>query len=61
MIQGDAGVNHGDPGRPLLDEKRSVIAITVSSLSSNNSPLGVNFFIPVDDALKALALTPGGS
>jgi hypothetical protein len=44
----------------LVHEKGAVIA-TVGGRSSNDTPPGVNFFIPIDDALKALALTPGAS
>ncbi|MDB5443355.1 MAG: hypothetical protein JWP73_1731 [Phenylobacterium sp.] len=61
LIQSDAGVNHGNSGCPLLDEKGSVIAITVSGILPASMQLGLNFFIPIDDALKALALTPGAS
>jgi S1-C subfamily serine protease len=59
-IQSDVAVNHGNSGGPLLDEKGRVIGITVSGLAPNGSPVGVNFFIPIGDALRALALTPAG-
>jgi hypothetical protein len=57
-IQSDVAVTHGNSGGPLLDEKGRVIGITVSGLAPNGSPIGLNFFIPIDDALLALALTP---
>jgi S1-C subfamily serine protease len=56
-IQSDAGVNHGNSGGPLIDEKGQVVAITVSGLLPNSMQMGLNFFIPIDDALKVLSLT----
>jgi S1-C subfamily serine protease len=57
-IQSDVTVNHGNSGGPLIDDKSQVIALTVSGRAPNGSPIGLNFFIPIEDALKALALTP---
>jgi serine protease Do len=59
-IQSDVAVTHGNSGGPLLDEKGRVIGITASGLAPNGSPIGLNFFIPIDDALKALSLTMAG-
>jgi serine protease Do len=58
FIQSDAGVNHGNSGGPLLDDKGAVVAITVSGILPDSMQMGLNFFIPIDDALKALSLTP---
>lgn len=57
-IQSDVVVNHGNSGGPLLDEKGAVIGITVSGIDIGGAPAGINLFIPINDALKALALTP---
>jgi S1-C subfamily serine protease len=59
-IQSDVMVNHGSSGGPLLDEKGNVIGLTVSGRQDNGVPVGLNFFIPIDDALKALSLTFAG-
>jgi S1-C subfamily serine protease len=59
-IQSDVAVTHGNSGGPLLDEKGQVIGLTVSGMAPNGSPIGLNFFIPIEDALRALALTPAG-
>jgi serine protease Do len=59
-IQSDVMVNHGSSGGPLLDEKGNVIGLTVSGHQDNGVPIGLNFFIPIDDALKALSLTFAG-
>ena len=58
-IQSDAVVNGGNSGGPLLDEEGSVVGITVSGMEIGGAPVGINLFIPIDDALRALSLTPG--
>lgn len=59
-IQSDVAVTHGNSGGPLLDDKGSVVGLTVSGLEPDGAPVGLNFFIPIDDALKALAIVPAG-
>ncbi|HEX3699881.1 MAG TPA: S1C family serine protease [Phenylobacterium sp.] len=56
-IQSDAGINHGNSGGPLLDGKGAVVGIAVSGILPNSMQLGLNFFIPIDDALQSLDLT----
>ena len=60
FIQSDAAITHGNSGGPLLDEKGRVIGVASSGLEANGAPLGINFFIPIEDALKALRLAPPG-
>ena len=55
-IQSDVSITHGSSGGALLDENGSVIGITVSRVEQDGST-GINFFIPIDDALKTLSLT----
>lgn len=57
FIQSDVVVNHGNSGGPLLDANGQVIGLTVSGIASNGAPIGLNFFIPIGDALRALGLT----
>lgn len=59
-IQSEVTVNPGNSGGPLLDEKGSVLGITVLRFGAEGIPTGINLFIPIDDALRALALTPAG-
>ncbi|HLZ75034.1 S1C family serine protease [Phenylobacterium sp.] len=56
-IQSDVAVTHGNSGGPLLDDKGRVIGITHSGLAPTGTPIGLNFFIPIGDALRALSLT----
>ncbi|MBI3345915.1 MAG: serine protease [Burkholderiales bacterium] len=52
VLQSDAAVTFGSSGGPLLDGDGRVIAITVAISGAG----GFNFFIPIEDALKALQL-----
>ena len=56
FIQSDVAVTHGNSGGPLLDEKGAIVGLTVSGLAPEGSQIGLNFFIPIEDALKVLAI-----
>lgn len=58
FIQSDVAVDHGNSGGPLLDEKGQVVAITEWGYAPDGVSHNLNFFIPIDDALKALAIEP---
>jgi S1-C subfamily serine protease len=58
FIQSDVGINPGNSGGPLLDEKGFVVGLSVSRYQVNDAPTGLNLFIPIADALDALALKP---
>ncbi|HEY3950179.1 S1C family serine protease [Phenylobacterium sp.] len=58
LIQSDVAVNHGNSGGPLLDESGRVIGLTDWGRMENGVPVGVNLFIPIDDALRTLNLIP---
>lgn len=53
-LQSDVGVNPGNSGGPLLDEKGNVVAVSVSGRFDSGAPQGINFFIPIHEALKKL-------
>ena len=55
-IQSDVNVVPGNSGGPLIDKSGKVIGITVSGIFINKAPQGINFFIPIDDAITALNL-----
>jgi serine protease Do len=54
-IQSDVSITHGSSGGALLDENGSVIGITVSAVEAGG-PVGINFFIPIGDAMDFLNL-----
>jgi len=57
-IQSDVAVTQGNSGGPLLDEKGYVVGLTAWGLRPNGASANLNFFIPIQDALRALALKP---
>ncbi len=57
FIQSDVGVDHGNSGGPLLDDKGRVIGVTVIKFAPDDGQRGLNLFIPIGDALDFLALT----
>jgi len=54
VLQSDAAVTFGSSGGPLLDADGRVIAITQGGVEAGK---GFNFFIPIEEALKALQLS----
>jgi len=59
FIQSDVAVTHGNSGGPLVDENGQVLGMTVSGrLADDGAAVNINFFIPIDDALRVLALKP---
>lgn len=55
FVQSDAAVNPGNSGGPLLYDHGEVVGI--ADLSLRNDP-GINFFVPVGDALLFLGAEP---
>jgi serine protease Do len=56
-IQSDVAITHGSSGGALLDENGAMIGITVSTVEAGG-PVGINFFIPIGDAMDFLNLEP---
>lgn len=54
LIQSDVTILPGNSGGPLVNNKGEVVGIAVSGIVLGNSFAGMNFFIPIDDALKTL-------
>jgi S1-C subfamily serine protease len=57
-IQSDAAIHGGSSGGALVDRFGNVVAISVSIITESAQKLGtsINFFIPIADALKFLAV-----
>jgi S1-C subfamily serine protease len=61
LIQSDATIHGGNSGGPLLDRFGNVIGIAVAGQTDANTgqvAAGLNFFIPVGEALERLNLIP---
>ncbi len=56
-IQSDVAITHGNSGGPLLDEKGWIVGLTDMTYEPGGVSQNINFFIPIDEALAALALT----
>ncbi|WP_293676247.1 trypsin-like peptidase domain-containing protein [uncultured Phenylobacterium sp.] len=55
-IQSDVATDHGNSGGPLLDEQGRVVAVAVARDERDGVGHDINFFIPIEDALRALGL-----
>jgi len=61
MIQFDAMANPGSSGGAIVDNNGRLIGIVVALISLSGSHAGLNFGIPIDDAIRILsAMTPRG-
>lgn len=56
FIQSDVMVNPGNSGGALIDDKGALLGLTVLGLRPEGLPSGLNFFIPIKDALDFLSL-----
>ena len=58
FIQSDVTVDPGNSGGPLLDEQGRVLGFTDKGIRTKDAPTGLNFFVPIDDALRFLSAEP---
>ena len=54
LIQSDVNALSGNSGGPLVNVNGEVVGITVSGIQINKATQGINFFIPVKDALDSM-------
>jgi serine protease Do len=59
MIQSDVAIQGGNSGGPLLDPSGNVVGIAVSGIGLGQTNAGLNFFIPIEDALTYLNIRLG--
>ena len=55
-IQSDVKVLPGSSGGPIVDSKGNVVGMTEAGLSTQGVPLGMNFFIPISEALTCMGV-----
>lgn len=58
-IQSDVTVQEGNSGGPLLDSFGNVVGMSVSGRKNNTYSVGLNFFIPILEALKGAGIELG--
>ena len=56
LLQSDAAIHPGNSGGPMVDAFGNVVAVSVSGFSVSGVTTSINFFIPIADALKFLAV-----
>jgi S1-C subfamily serine protease/AAA+ superfamily predicted ATPase len=56
LMQSDVAIHPGNSGGPMVDRFGNVIAASVSGLTISQVSVSINFFIPIADALKFLAV-----
>ena len=56
LIQSDVNVLPGNSGGPLVNELGEAVGITVSGIQINKASQGINFFVPIKDALEVMKL-----
>ena len=56
FIQSDVAIQQGNSGGPMVDRFGNVVAVSVSGLAISGVIVSVNYFIPIADALKFLAV-----
>jgi S1-C subfamily serine protease len=60
MIQSDAAIHGGNSGGPLMDASGNVVGIAVAGAARDGQTrAGLNFFIPIEDALRYLNIRLG--
>ena len=54
FIQGDVATHGGNSGGPLLDAQGNITGLSVAGIAINRNDTGINFFIPIKEALDQL-------
>lgn len=56
FLQSDVSVQPGNSGGPLTDASGNVVALTVFGVASRGVAVGLNFFVPIEDALSSVGV-----
>lgn len=55
-IQSDVNINAGNSGGPLVSIDKGVVGICVSGVGFGPITLGLNYFVPIEEAIKSLKI-----
>jgi len=56
LIQSDVTVQPGNSGGPLVDAAGNVIGLAVARITARGESTGLNFFVPIADAMASVGL-----
>jgi SpoVK/Ycf46/Vps4 family AAA+-type ATPase len=56
LLQSDTAIHPGNSGGPMVDRFGNVVAVSVAGLAISGVMTSINFFIPIADALRFLAV-----
>ncbi len=56
FIQSDVGIIQGCSGGPIVDGKGNVVGMTEAGMMPQGTPVGMNFFTPIGEALTSLGI-----
>jgi S1-C subfamily serine protease len=56
LMQSDVAIHPGSSGGPMVDRFGNVVAVSVGGFKVSGAPTSINYFIPIADALKFLAV-----
>jgi S1-C subfamily serine protease len=56
ILQSDTAIHPGNSGGPMVDRFGNVVAVSVAGYAVSGVLTSLNFFIPIADALKFLAV-----
>ena len=60
-VQSDVNIHPGNSGGPLVSLNKGVVGICVSGITFGPYTMGLNYFIPIEEAIKALKITRDAS
>lgn len=60
-LQSDVNIHPGNSGGPLVSARAGVVGICVSGITFGPYTLGLNYFIPIEDAISALKVVKSNS
>jgi len=57
VIQSDTNIQVGNSGGPLVDAMGNVVGISTWKIMPNGQETGLNFFVPISDAIEQLGIS----
>ena len=61
FIQSDVAIQPGNSGGPLLGPAGQVVGLAVRGYQAAGGNVGLNLFVPIEDALETLSIGSAGN